>query len=184
LRQEFRELELLDEITKMRYLGTISPKVSGITRKQLIHSFRQWKGKKFVPNTMHSALKWTTSDPFPIPKVTEDTPWTLVKISKDQKSSTANSNGKDKSEKPQVKRDRTAFVSAQGSHALQTIEQDTKPQQAKRIKVTKPPKGKMFVGFPWECVNHSCAYDSLLTVLLTLYIECRDLWIQHMPEQS
>ncbi|KAI0740368.1 hypothetical protein C8Q76DRAFT_609443 [Earliella scabrosa] len=41
LRQEFRELELLDEITKMRYLGTISPKVLGITRNELIHSFRK-----------------------------------------------------------------------------------------------------------------------------------------------
>ncbi|EIW56600.1 uncharacterized protein TRAVEDRAFT_98351, partial [Trametes versicolor FP-101664 SS1] len=36
LRQEFRELELLDEITKLRYLGKISPKVTGITRNELI----------------------------------------------------------------------------------------------------------------------------------------------------
>ena len=32
LRQEFRELELLDEITKLRYLGKIPPHVVGITR--------------------------------------------------------------------------------------------------------------------------------------------------------
>ena len=31
LRQEFRELELLDEITKMCYMGTISSKVTDIT---------------------------------------------------------------------------------------------------------------------------------------------------------
>lgn len=75
----------------MWYIGTISPKVSEITRNELIHSFRQWKGEKFVPKTMHSALKWTPSAPFPIQKVTEDTPWTLVKISKDQSSSKADS---------------------------------------------------------------------------------------------
>ncbi|KAI0362820.1 hypothetical protein OH77DRAFT_1360879, partial [Trametes cingulata] len=36
LRQKFRELKLLDEITKLRYLGKISPKVTGITRNELI----------------------------------------------------------------------------------------------------------------------------------------------------
>ena len=41
LRQEFRELELLDEITKMRYLGQVPPNVVGITCNELIHSFRQ-----------------------------------------------------------------------------------------------------------------------------------------------
>ena len=42
LRQEFRKLELLDEITKMRWKETISSKVTGITRSELIHSFRKW----------------------------------------------------------------------------------------------------------------------------------------------
>ena len=57
LRQEFRELELLDEITKLRYLGNISPKVVGITRNELIHSFRQWKGENHMPNSLHAALQ-------------------------------------------------------------------------------------------------------------------------------
>ena len=63
LRQVFRELELLDEITKMRYLDTISPKVLGITRNELIHSFRKWKGESFISNNMHQALQWTNGDP-------------------------------------------------------------------------------------------------------------------------
>ena len=57
LRQEFRELELLDEITKLRYLGDISPKVVGITRNELIHSFRQWKGENHMPNSLHAPLQ-------------------------------------------------------------------------------------------------------------------------------
>ena len=59
LRQEFRELELLDVITKMRWKETISSKVTGITRSELIHSFRKWKGEAYTPSTMHSALQRT-----------------------------------------------------------------------------------------------------------------------------
>ncbi|KAI0643578.1 hypothetical protein C8Q79DRAFT_879684, partial [Trametes meyenii] len=81
LRQEFRELELLDEITKLRYLGTISPKVSGITRNELVHSFRKWKGERFMPKTIHKALKWTSSDPFPIEDVQSDSTWQVVEKS-------------------------------------------------------------------------------------------------------
>ncbi|KAI0741506.1 hypothetical protein C8Q80DRAFT_1109645 [Daedaleopsis nitida] len=184
LRQKFRELELLDEITKMRYLGTISPKVSGITRNELVHSFRQWKGEKFVPKTMHSALKWTAVDPFPIEKLAQDVPWTLVKATKTQPTNTDEGSSGKKSEKSQVKKDLTAFVLAQGSQPLQIVSNTTKPQRAKRLKVSKPPAGKKLVGFPWDSVNHSCAYDSLLTVLLTLYTECRESWIQYMPGQS
>lgn len=82
LRQEFRELELLDEITKLRYLGKISPKVTGITRNELIHSFRKWKGEKFMPKTMHRALKWNVGDTFPIEDVQADTPWQMVEKAK------------------------------------------------------------------------------------------------------
>ena len=78
LRQEFRELELLDEITKLRYRGDISSKVMGVTRNELIHTFRSWKGEKFVPDTLHAALAWTSHDPFPIESVQEDSPWQIV----------------------------------------------------------------------------------------------------------
>ncbi|EJF55835.1 hypothetical protein DICSQDRAFT_72752 [Dichomitus squalens LYAD-421 SS1] len=50
LRQEFRELKLLDEITCLRYEGKCS---TGITRSELIHSFRIWKDENYVTKTMH-----------------------------------------------------------------------------------------------------------------------------------
>ena len=58
LRQEFRELEMLDEITKMRWEETIPPEVTGITRSELVHSFRKWKGEHYTPKQMHETLKW------------------------------------------------------------------------------------------------------------------------------
>ena len=200
LRQEFRELELLDEITKMRYLGTIPPKVLGITRNELIHSFRQWKGESFVPNTIHDALKWSSNDPFPIEPVTEDAPWTILKPSKEQpKDQSVKTNNNDVNVKSMT-RDRIAFVPAQGSHALQSVSNVSKSakkrkcvdemteceiqSRAKRIRVGKAPEGKVFVGFPWDQQNYSCAYDSLLTCLLALYTETQDIWKSTVATQS
>ncbi|KAJ7831364.1 hypothetical protein B0H13DRAFT_1915472 [Mycena leptocephala] len=44
LRQEFRELELLDEITRLRHEGRLPKRVTGIYRGQLLSSYRAWKG--------------------------------------------------------------------------------------------------------------------------------------------
>jgi hypothetical protein len=56
LRQEFRELELMDEITRLRYEGKLSLKVYGEIRNTLIQTFREWKGEQYVPNNVHSAI--------------------------------------------------------------------------------------------------------------------------------
>ncbi|KAH9834254.1 uncharacterized protein C8Q71DRAFT_797996 [Rhodofomes roseus] len=79
LRQEFRELELLDEITKLKYDGTLSPSVEGVTCVALIHSYRTMKGAKYMPNTMHSALKWSEKQPFDVEKPYKESQWEMVK---------------------------------------------------------------------------------------------------------
>ena len=200
LRQEFRELEILDEITKLRYEGSLPSKVFGITRNELIHSFRQWKGENYVPQAIHTAIKWSSTDPFPIEPVTEDTPWMTIKgpTVKSIESRTETSNNI--TQKNSVKQAHSLFKPAQGSQALnavsnisksavkrkrdEEVEQTLKKVRAKRIKATKAPQGKTFVGFPWDEENYSCAYDSLLTCLLALYTQCRETWNQTVTAQS
>ena len=63
LRQEFRELELLDEITKTRYIGKLPLIVAGDTRNAIISSFRKWKGDQYVPKVVHPAIRWSKRDP-------------------------------------------------------------------------------------------------------------------------
>ncbi|KIM35720.1 hypothetical protein M413DRAFT_50015, partial [Hebeloma cylindrosporum] len=46
LRQEFREIELLDKITNLRYLGKLHKSVIGCTRNQVIKCFREWKDER------------------------------------------------------------------------------------------------------------------------------------------
>ena len=82
-RQEFHELEILDEITKMRYENTLTAKVQGSVRNSLIRSFQKWKGTTYVPPLIHKALKWSAKDPLPLLSVVTDAPWQM--ISKDKK---------------------------------------------------------------------------------------------------
>jgi len=65
LRQEFCELELLDEITNFR--------------NPLIRGYQQWKGTDYVPPLTHSALKWSVKDPLPsFLSVVNDAPWQII----------------------------------------------------------------------------------------------------------
>jgi hypothetical protein len=63
LRQEFRELELLDDIVQLKYEGKLAMSVVGDRRNTLIHSFRKWKGDHYVPVNVHKAIRWSKSDP-------------------------------------------------------------------------------------------------------------------------
>src|SRR5436190_13729802 len=63
LRQEFREMELLDDITRLKYVGQLPDDISGSLRNDLIFQFRQWKGQHYVPAKTDKPLKWSASDP-------------------------------------------------------------------------------------------------------------------------
>jgi PIF1-like helicase len=78
LRQEFREVELLDEITRLRFQGKLHKSVIGDRRNELIKSFRDWKGRQYVPQTVHKAIRWSPKDPLNEPEV-EDLPWRIVR---------------------------------------------------------------------------------------------------------
>ena len=63
LRQEFRELELLDDITKLRYENKLPDYINGHRRNSLIRQFQQWKGTAYVPPKTHPAIRWGKNDP-------------------------------------------------------------------------------------------------------------------------
>lgn len=89
LRQEFRELELLDDITRLRFLGMLPNKVYGNARTQLIHSYRTQVGEKYFPESMPVPLRWTSKDRFTIVQDSGTLPqWQIV----DGKTAKATSN--------------------------------------------------------------------------------------------
>ena len=64
LRQEFRELELLNEITRLRYSGKLPATVAGDTRNNIISTFRKWRGEQYIPRNVHVSIRWSKRSPW------------------------------------------------------------------------------------------------------------------------
>jgi hypothetical protein len=65
LRQEFRELELLDDITTRRFENMLPRKIAMADRRNtLVALFRKHKGLSYMPSSLHNALRWNKRDPY------------------------------------------------------------------------------------------------------------------------
>ena len=84
LRQEFRELELMDEISLLRFEDRLPSIINGHLRNAIIRQYQNFKGQSYVPETVPNTLKWTKSDPMNILKVQTDTPWSLIENNKNK----------------------------------------------------------------------------------------------------
>ena len=63
LRQEFRELELMDEITWFQFEDKILPSIKDNLRNFFIRQYQLLKVELYVPDVVPDTLKWTKSDP-------------------------------------------------------------------------------------------------------------------------
>ncbi|KIJ41659.1 hypothetical protein M422DRAFT_171983, partial [Sphaerobolus stellatus SS14] len=59
LRQEFRELEMPNDITRAKLAGTLHPFIEGQDRVQLVKSNCHVLGKQYMPSGIHSSLSST-----------------------------------------------------------------------------------------------------------------------------
>jgi hypothetical protein len=78
LRQEFRDLEILDEITKLVFESELPKEIDGNRRNSIIRLFRIWKGVHYVPETMHPVIKWSDKCVNPLQPKVLDSPWHVV----------------------------------------------------------------------------------------------------------
>src|SRR4051812_13662919 len=107
LRQEFRELELLDDITRIRYEDKLPAHFEGYLRNLLIRQFQIWKGVNYVPEKTDASIRWSSKSPLDmLPEIT-DSPWMLVGKSK----------GKSPMN-PKLKKIASEFMPAQGSQVV------------------------------------------------------------------
>jgi hypothetical protein len=120
LRQEFRDLELLDEITRLQFLSQLVPEIDGHCRNTLIRQFLTWKGLNYVPENSHSAIKWSTQQPNPLEAEVQDIPWKIVNRKENLNSNLDNS----------MIKAANSFMTAKGSMPL--LHKTTKPTGTKR----------------------------------------------------
>jgi len=198
LRQEFRELELLDDITRMRYEGSLPEHIKqDDVRSSMIKKFQQWKGTAYVPSKTDAALKWTNSDPLVSLDLVEDSPWHMVdKNSKNKSVSTVTSCIPAKgsiscsSKKHMIETGvykqpvNMHFVPAKGSQAV-TSQLKRKCQESCKEHISKKNKIAVdnmdnsvnsLIGPHWDSNNWSCAYDSLFVILYNIWAESPVIW--------
>ncbi|KAF8869595.1 hypothetical protein CPB84DRAFT_1693972, partial [Gymnopilus junonius] len=149
LHQEFHELEILDEITNIQYLGKLNGRIVGDTGNTLIHAFRKWKGMNYVPAVVHSALRWSKHDPFIENKV-DDT-------------ATPNLFSEIQAKEP-IKNEKTYPIG---------VKRKDIPSSSIKTKTTKKPKLTVKPGS-----NNSCAYDLIFTAFFSIWEADQIQWKQ------
>jgi hypothetical protein len=75
-------LDIVDEITKLRYEKALPSHITGKRRNTVIRQFQQWKGTEYVPSNVHPSIHWNKQDPLDMLDVITDSPWQMVKRKK------------------------------------------------------------------------------------------------------
>ncbi|KAJ7709292.1 hypothetical protein B0H16DRAFT_1275161, partial [Mycena metata] len=152
LRQELRELELLDEITRLRFCGLLPRSVTGVYRRKLLRSYLLWKGSSEDPSHFHPSMRWNEKIGPRIPEPMEYDTWI-----------------------PSV--DRSAKrKGTEGSAAVSEVTGNKKS----KVAPLRPPRPDTItpLGLVWDSVNYSCGYDAMFTVLAGIWSEDRSRWTQ------
>jgi hypothetical protein len=179
LRQEFRELELLDDITKLRYNGQLPESINGQLRNSVLRQYQQLKGKGYCPQNVMGPIRWSEMYPMQTFQVITDSSWQLI-----TKSTTHNAAQEVEIQlQKQSKKCTISFVPAQGSKVLTSTlkrkaegDLDSDEPMSKKIRASFGPTPETPVGILWDSVNYSCSYDSLFTILCEIWIYNPKSW--------
>ncbi|KAJ7865206.1 hypothetical protein B0H13DRAFT_1637199 [Mycena leptocephala] len=162
LRQEFRELELLDEITTLRVKKLLPPQVSGMYRNQLLRTYTLWKKSRKEPLHFHPKLRY---DPKVDSLVTEHIaymdwhPTIEEEIKKGKRKPTT-----DLDERP-------AKRSRKDKPTQRTVDPKTLAKPASHNSNALSP-----IGLIWDSEHWSCGYDALFMPMTHLLRSHPEKW--------
>ncbi len=165
LKREFRELEILDTITKHRFEGTLPLQVVGPTRRLLISQFLKAFDHNLVSLNLHTALQWSDKDPLVPIRAEEDVEsWKII------------TDGK-------VTKAEQGYVIAEGSNnagSVGLVGTNDLPKKQRWVETTQSlpissKSGQVPLGIVWRA--NSCAYDSVIYILY-------NTWKDHFQKRS
>jgi len=164
LRQEFRELELLDDITRLRYEGNLPAHIEGNLRNIMINQFQKWKGVNYVPAKTDDALRWSTENPMSLVSKVKDSAWHIVDKKNPQFVANVHAS--------------SSYIPARGSIAIKKhdLESPSTQRRVKRPRVSNSVVQQIPLGLTWDGRDYSCAYDSLLVILYELWKDNEIAW--------
>jgi hypothetical protein len=190
LRQEFRELELLDEITCLHYENKLSRNIVMAERRNtIIALFRESKGLHYMPSKMHRAIRWSKRDPYLESDETngQEVEWRIVESKPVKNTQLASEISVSKNQHPLPTEDSASkeALKDRGPRGLKqerTIDANSLTTCVKRVKSSHhaaldvKSQSRQFsphlfipIGTRWQ--NNSCAYDAICTVLFNVWRE-------------
>jgi hypothetical protein len=172
LRQEFREHEILDDIARLRYEGSLPDYINGCVRNTLIRQYQTWKGIHHVPSKTDKSLRWSSTDPLPLLPIVNDSSWQLIDKTKNKKTTNILKN--------QIS---SSFLPAHGSIAISKLKRKQSSEEINNVPIKKAkllscivPDEVVPLGLRWDADDYSCAYDSLFVILYDIWIQNPDRW--------
>jgi hypothetical protein len=157
LRQEFRELNALDEITRLKYEGTLPDGIHNTLRNPTIRAYYLWMKDRRDDGDWHESIKYSNLEQRLLPVEVNalwDTNISLVSSTESAKKNKAHS-----------------------KRAFDTSSNLERAQKRSRNGSTSPrvsiPRGTV-----WDHLNYRCAYDVLFTVLFNVWLEDPRTWYQ------
>ena len=143
-----------------RYEGKLSIKVYGDIQNTLIKTFCEWKGQQYVPNIVHAAIRWSKNDPIFESEIIEIK---TITSSMKTENKTKHKIDDDGSGKPTN---------------IQTITKFVKPESKKLCLLQPTRDGSNHYLIPQGMIwsNNSCAYDSIFTILFSIWCDNKKLW--------
>jgi len=182
LRQELRDLELLDEITRLRYESKLHKTVTGETRNSLVHTFRMHKGTNYVPATVHQSIRWSQTDPMLDP-INHDMAGKVIAHARNKQKEAEVDNIQLTKKRKYEDEDGTESIEHKRKISKTTKEQILSPLKCKQV-ASKPltrqkplndnQQGKVPLGVKWN--ENSCAYDATITVIHSLWGDNPSQW--------
>ncbi|KZW01600.1 hypothetical protein EXIGLDRAFT_602926 [Exidia glandulosa HHB12029] len=143
---EYRDLEILDDMTRLEFEGTLPTVVNSTLRYARIAQFLKTQPRDYLPPNMHPTLKWSAGDLKR--KSTEQ----IESIPSKKKRTTAKNR-----QQPKHVRAVNGNLPPVGN-AVRTAPSTARPVGVANA-IPRP------VGLKWDSINYSCAYDALFTAL-------------------
>ena len=173
LRQEFCDLELLDEITKLCYLGKLPSSVNGDRRNALIHTFRMHKGMAYVPSAVHPSIKWSKKDPMLDP-IANDLPWMVVTKETITSSTSKTKISKETPVTP-LKSSKRKEITPEKEHRTKINKKNTKAQ-SHADSMNMDVQSLIPMGTVWD--QNSCAYDAVQCIMHSIWSSNKNVYTE------
>ncbi|KAJ3551910.1 hypothetical protein NM688_g4438 [Phlebia brevispora] len=172
LLREFRELEILNDCTQLRFANSLPFDPTNMSRGTVIRCYQHWKGLFYVPHGVPQPLNWSTAPPTELyaPPAAEE--WHIIQRKKDdsQPHAVQSTSESFPIENP-LKRRLSGSTDRSEHNKRARMRTDVAPA-ADREPIDEPHVSLVPVGLRWDATHWSCSYDVMFSILFNCIYLC------------